>query len=118
LLDKKWDLTLTDSGLIALADSEAYTTAQNVANECRRFLHDSYFDHDAGIPHFMIELGQKAKISDAAVRTALRTAALRVADVERVLDVEFEAFDSVTRALTGRITFTCKSTGTAQTVRI
>ena len=58
LLDEHWDITLTQSGRMAVALGD-YATAQNVANECRLFTNDACFDQQRGIPYFLLALGQK-----------------------------------------------------------
>lgn len=101
-LSSDWDIYLSDTGQFKEYVG-AWSTAQAVANECRRFLNDTYFDYDIGIPHFDIELGHP--LPEAPFRNALRNAALRVDDVAEVIDVEIESFDKDTRVLTGNITF-------------
>jgi hypothetical protein len=98
---------LTGTGKIRVTDSEPYATAQAAANECRRFVGDSYFDHDIGIPHYRVELGRPP--TDAVLRAQVRKAALRVNDVAAVLSVELDGFDRETRTLTGRVSFTTRS---------
>lgn len=102
-LDSNWDIYLTGTGKIALHDT-AMATAQNVANEIRRFYHDTYFDYDLGIPHFDIELGHK--LPAARLTSAIRDAALRVDDVAEILDITFDDVSRETRILTGEIAFT------------
>ena len=102
LLTKNWDVTLDASGRIALV-GEDYATAQNVANEARLFTEDAYFIQDQGIPHFIIELGQR--VNPSVLRSYLRRAALRVPDVKEVLSVDILSFDPKTRTLTGDIQF-------------
>lgn len=101
-LNSDWDIYLSDTGQFKEYVGN-WSTAQAVANECRRFLNDTYFDYDIGVPHFDIELGQP--LPEAPFRNALRNAALRVDDVAEVIDVEIESFDKDTRVLTGNITF-------------
>jgi hypothetical protein len=103
LLDGNWDVTLNGAGGLALAEG-AYATAQNVANECRRFTRDSYFDFDAGVPHFMLELGGRTP-PRPLLRTYLRRAAMRVADVREVTGIETEGLDRESRTLGGAVWF-------------
>ena len=103
LLDKNWDICLDKSGRIAVADGP-YATAQAVANECRLFTQDAYFEPDRGIPYYLIALGQK--LSPSVLRARLRDAAYLVEDVEDVTDVVLESLDTETRKVTGEIKFT------------
>ena len=105
LLNGNWDLTLDKSGRIAVVDG-AYATAQNVANECRLFTNDSYFEPGRGIPYYLIALGRK--LSPSVLRARLRDAAYLVEDVEDVTDVVLESLDTETRRVTGEIQFTSK----------
>lgn len=105
LLDQQWDLTLDKSGRIAVAEG-AYATAQNVANECRLFTQDAYFEPGRGIPYYLIALGRK--LSPSVLRARLRDAAFLVEDVEDVTDVVLESLDTETRKVTGEIQFTSK----------
>jgi hypothetical protein len=90
---------------IALAQG-AYATAQNVANECRLFTNDAYFEPSRGIPYYLVALGQK--LSPSVLRARLRDAALLVEDVEDVTDVVLESLDTETRRVTGEIQFTSR----------
>ena len=103
LLNGTWDLTLDKSGRIAVAEG-AYATAQNVANECRLFTQDAYFEPGRGIPYYLIALGRK--LSPSVLRARLRDAAYLVEDVEDVTDVVLESLDTETRKVTGEIQFT------------
>ena len=105
LLNSQWDLTLDKSGRIAVADG-AYATAQAVANECRLFTNDAYFETERGIPYYLIALGRK--LSPSVLRARLRDAAFLVEDVEDVTDVVLESLDTETRKVTGEIQFTSK----------
>jgi hypothetical protein len=102
-LTKDWDITLTPSGGLALAGG-AQATAQNVANEARLFIGDAYFVQDKGLPHFSTELGQPVSQS-SILRAQLSRAAGRVKDVARVLDINVEDFNPVSRTLSGSIRF-------------
>lgn len=112
-LSKKWDLELTDTGKIALK-SNAKAAAQNVANECRRFKNDSYFDYDVGIPYFSITLGKPR--DNAVLLSYVRKAVLRVKDVAAIEDIELDDFDSEARKLSGTIRFRTTSGGTLNDV--
>lgn len=101
-LSDSWDITTEGSGKIALYH-DSIATAQSVANECRRFINDSYFDYDIGIPHFNIELGHV--LPDSVLRSSLREAALRVSDVFEILDIDIDNIDREARLLTGSVTF-------------
>ncbi len=101
-LDKKWDVTLFGTGGISVTGNDL-ATAQAVANEARLFTEDAYFQQDSGIPHFIVELGNRVNLS--VLRSYLRKAALRVPDVLEVLAVEIISFDPATRTLTGDIRF-------------
>ena len=105
LLDKQWDLTLDKAGRIAIAEG-AYATAQNVANECRLFTNDAYFETERGIPYYLVALGRK--LSPSVLRARLRDAAMLVEDVEDVTEVMLESLDTETRRVTGEIQFTSK----------
>lgn len=110
LLNGDWDLTLDKSGRIAVAEG-AYATAQAVANECRLFTQDAYFEPDRGIPYYLIALGKK--LSPSVLRARLRDAAYLVEDVEDVTDVVLESLDTETRRVTGEIKFTSKEAESA-----
>ena len=103
LLDDNWDLCLDIQGNIAVSKG-AYSTAQNVANECRLFTDDAYFDTERGIPYFLIALGKDVSVSVLMAR--LREAALRVEDVAAVNSIQLDSLDTETRKLTGTIMFT------------
>lgn len=105
LLNGNWDLTLDKSGRIAVAEG-AYATAQAVANECRLFTDDAYYETERGIPYYLIALGRK--LSPSVLRARLRDAAYLVEDVEDVTDVVLESLDTETRRVTGEIKFTSK----------
>ena len=105
LLDSNWDLCLDKAGRIAIAEG-AYATAQAVANECRLFTDDAYFEPGRGIPYYLIALGRK--LSPSVLRARLRDAAMLVEDVEDVTEVVLESLDTETRKVTGEIQFTSK----------
>ena len=114
LLDENWDVQLTKSGRIAVSVGD-YATAQNVANECRLFTQDAYFDQDRGIPYFLLALGQK--VPGSALRARIRSAALLVEDVAVVTDVTLDTLNTDTRELTGEIRFTSRE-GTSVSVEL
>ena len=105
LLDSNWDLCLDKAGRIAIAEG-AYATAQAVANECRLFTDDAYFEPGRGIPYYLIALGRK--LSPSVLRARLRDAAMLVDDVEDVTEVVLESLDTETRRVTGEIQFTSR----------
>lgn len=102
MLNDKWDLCLDKGGRIRIVEG-GYATAQNVANECRLFTRDAYFDQQRGIPYYLIALGQK--LSPSVLRARLRDAALLVEDVAEVTDIVLESLDTETRRVTGDIQF-------------
>lgn len=102
-LNENWDLTLNDSGSMALCGSAALAAAQNVANACRLFTKDAYFAQNMGIPHFSVELGHRMPSSVFAAY--VRKAALSVPQVAEVQSVDIEGVDFETRALKGSVTF-------------
>lgn len=105
LLNENWDVTLTRSGRMAVALGD-YATAQNVANECRLFTEDAYFDQQRGIPYFLLALGQK--LPGSVLRARIRSAALLVDDVADVTSVTLDTLDTDTRELTGEVRFTSR----------
>lgn len=114
-LSDKWDLELTDTGRIALK-TNASATAQNVANECRRFRNDSYFDYDIGIPYFITTLGRAS--DNATLRSHVRQAILRVGDVVTIEEIALDDFDKETRTLKGTIQITTISGGTLNDIKL
>ena len=74
-LDAQWDLYTDDAGGLAVSDG-AYATAQNVANACRLFTEDAFYNPERGIPHFVADLG--VKLNPAVARAELQAAALSV----------------------------------------
>lgn len=105
LLDSNWDLCLDKAGRIAIAEG-AYATAQAVANECRLFTDDAYFEPGRGIPYYLVALGRK--LSPSVLRARLRDAAMLVDDVEDVTEVVLESLDTETRRVTGEIQVTSR----------
>lgn len=74
----KWDLFVDKNGKIANCYAE-YAIAQNVANACRLFIKDAYYDEERGIPHFALELKEQPSID--ILKNRLRDAALEVKGV-------------------------------------
>lgn len=110
-----WDIQLTESGRLDVATGD-YATAQNVANECRLFTQDAYFDQERGIPYYQIALGQKPSAS--ALRAALQEQAEYVDDVETVEEINLETLDTETRKMTGDIRFTSVESSNALTTNL
>lgn len=62
LLDQTtWDLVLDINGNIAVC-ADPYTTAQEVANACRTFQGECYYDTSLGVPYFQDILGKNPPI--------------------------------------------------------
>ena len=95
-----WDLALDGAGQIKVT-SGPYAIAQNVANACRLFTNDAWYDPDKGIPHFAIDLGQRPSV--AVVRNRIRKASLSVEGVANA-DVQVEGVTD--RNMTGNIALT------------
>lgn len=76
-LNGKWDITLDSVGKIKTT-SDAYAIAQNAANAVRLFKNDAYFAQTKGIPHFDIELGKRATISESVLRSRIKKTVLGV----------------------------------------
>ena len=102
-LDENWDLVLDGNGNPKMLTG-VEAVCQNVANECRLFLHDAYFRYDEGIDWFTDQLGQK--IQRSVLTQRLRNAALSVEGVLSVQSVEISEIDQKTRTLHGTITIT------------
>lgn len=102
-LNNNWDIFVNEDGNIATV-SDDYAIAQNAANAVRLFTNDAYFNKDRGIPHFDIELGQKAITSRSTLANRIRKAVL---NVDGVTDVEVSLnFINSTRTYTGEIYIT------------
>ena len=99
-LNDRWDIYLNGSGNIDVA-TEAYATAQDVANAIRLFRNDAYFAWNEGVPHFALNLGVYP--SRAAVRARYRAAALGISNVHDA-HVEIFEIDDETRVMTGEVT--------------
>lgn len=102
-----WDISIDSAGQIAVSTGP-YAIAQDVANACRLFTDDAYYDPRRGVPHFSIELGRIP--NGAMLRQKLRQAAL---SVEGVADVRFENLIINDRVLTGDIRLTLTTGETA-----
>jgi hypothetical protein len=74
----EWDLVVDAVGNIAMA-SEPYSTSQSVANECRTFLGEVYYDTTRGIPYSSQILGKSTPIE--YTKAQLVAAALLVPEV-------------------------------------
>lgn len=102
-LNNKWDIFVNENGDIATLD-DTYAIAQNAANAVRLFTNDAYFNTDRGIPHYDIELGNKAIPNRSTLTNRIRNAVL---DVDGVDDVEVVLeFNNLTRTYGGIIYIT------------
>lgn len=102
-LNDKWDIFVNKNGDIATT-SDTYAIAQNAANAVRLFTNDAYFDTQRGIPHYDIELGNKAVPNRSTLTNRIRNAVQEingVDDVEVVLE-----FNNATRTYEGNIYIT------------
>ena len=102
-LTTDWDIQLDPSGNIKLCDG-AYAVAQEVANKVRLFTNDAYYEPNKGIPHFVVDLGQRPM--ESVVRSRIKQAALSVTQVASVKIFEIAVEN---RVLTGRIELTLKN---------
>lgn len=102
-LDENWDLVLDGNGNPKMLTG-VEAVCQNVANECRLFLHDAYFRYDEGIDWFTDQLGQK--IQESVLMSRLRNAALSVDGVLTVQSIEITELDQKTRTLHGVVNLT------------
>lgn len=110
LLDRTvWDLVLDTSGNIAVA-TEPYAIAQDVANACRLFAAELWYDTTKGIPYFAEILGRWPPL--AVVRAELVKAALTVPGV---VSAQVVISDLTGRTLTGQVRF-IDTTGASQGV--
>jgi len=104
LLDRTaWDLCLDAGGDIAVA-AEPYSTAQDVASECRVFAGECYYDTTRGIPYFDQALGryQPAPV----LRALLEAAAMQVPGVTAATVTLSGLGD---RSVTGQVQFRTNS---------
>ena len=99
-LSPDWDLELDGNGNPKML-TELDAICQNVANECRLFLHDAYFRYDEGIDWFTDQLGQKIQLS--VLTSRLRNAALSVDGVLSVRSIDIDELNQKTRTLHGVI---------------
>ena len=97
-LSPDWDLELDGNGNPKMLTG-VEAVCQNVANECRLFLHDAYFRYGEGIDWFTDQLGQK--IQESVLMSRLRNAALSVDGVLSVQSIEITELDQKTRTLHG-----------------
>lgn len=88
----KWDLFVDKNGKIANCYAE-YAIAQNVANACRLFTKDAYYNEDRGIPHFALELKEQPSID--ILKNRLRDAALEVEGVADAKVVQLSTTDRI-----------------------
>jgi hypothetical protein len=103
-LNESWDIFLDGAGNIAQYQG-ALATAQNLANECRLFTRDAYFQQDRGIPHYLLELGGKTPVKPL-LRTYIKRACLGIPDILEIKKIELEEFDEENRTLSGHIQVT------------
>lgn len=98
-LSENWDLKIgADGSLKRVTGKDA--TIQNVANECRCFRDDLFFERDRGVNWFNAQLGQVPQ--KQVMRTKLREAALTVDGVQSVESVEIAQLTK-DRSLGGQI---------------
>jgi len=110
LLDRTaWDLILDASGNIAVATAP-YSRAQDVANACRLFSGELWYDTNKGIPYDSEILGQWPPLS--LVRERLAQAAMTV---DGVVSAQVVITSLNGRNLTGQVQFTDKD-GASDTV--
>lgn len=102
-----WDITLNQGGSLATCTGD-YALAQDVANRIRLFTDDAYYQPDDGIPHFVLDLGQK--VSESLVRARYREQALTVSGVTSATISDLSVSD---RVMTGTIEITTENGGTA-----
>lgn len=102
-LNNKWDIFVDANGNVATVGGD-YAIAQSAANAVRLFLNDAYFDKNKGIPHFNIELGQKAAPARSVLSNRIKKAVLQVqgvVDAEVILD-----YNEKTRTFGGNVVLT------------
>ena len=94
---------MLDSGGNIRTATGAYGIAQNVANRVRLFTNDAYYDPDRGIPHFVVDLGQK--VNERLVTAEIERAAVSEPGVVSAELVELSLTDTddvqTDRVLTG-----------------
>ena len=96
-LDEKWDITLNSVGDIETTNGD-YAIAQEVANQIRLFTNDAYYNSESGIPHFILDLGQRP--IESLVKSRIKDACLLV---KGVADVNIKDVEVVDRVLKGKI---------------
>nr|DAH90085.1 MAG TPA: hypothetical protein [Caudoviricetes sp.] len=109
-----WDLSVGADGSLKTVKSDS-AILQNVANECRCFTNDLYFDRDRGIPWFDDQLGQKLR--PTLTRANLRAAALSVDGVESVESITLTYLGKSDRSLRAEIVVITEN-GTSGTVTV
>lgn len=104
MLNSQWDIFIDPNTKQLATTGGSYAIAQNVANACRLFTEDAFYDPDRGVPHFLLTLGQK--LSRPIARAELQSAALSVEGVAsaKLADVTVE-----NRALKGDLKITTES---------
>lgn len=95
-----WDLALTPTGDIAVADAP-YATAQDAASAIRTFSGEVYYDQSLGVPYRASILGQAPSAS--MLRAYFVKAALTVPDVTSA-QVFFSSFND--RQVSGQVQVT------------
>nr|DAV52481.1 MAG TPA: Protein of unknown function (DUF2634) [Caudoviricetes sp.] len=110
-LNKNWDIYVNENGDIATIDN-TYAIAQNAANAVRLFTNDAYFDTQRGIPHYDIELGNKAIPNRSTLTNRIKNAILEIENVDDV-EVVLE-FNNKTRTYGGNIYITTTDSTTIQ----
>lgn len=98
-LSTDWDLKIGADGSIKTVKG-IDATIQNVANECRCFKNDLYFDCERGTNWFNAQLGQVPQ--ENVMRTKLRESALRVDGVKSVEEIQISRLEK-DRSLGGHI---------------
>lgn len=103
-LTPEWDLQLDSAGNIQTCIND-YAVAQNVANSCRLFTNDAYFNVERGIPWFTVQLGKP--IMASLTTTWLRKTAAETEGVAEVKQVtlDLDNYDPRVRDLRGEILF-------------
>lgn len=94
----EWDLIASAAGDIAVCD-EPYAVAQAVANECKLFLGEGYYDATQGIPYDADVFNSNPNIS--LIETLMQTAAQNVPNVVSARAVLY--LDRTTRTVKGAV---------------
>lgn len=95
-----WDLTLDSNGDVAMI-RKARAVCQNVANECRLFLHDAYFRYDEGINWFTDQISHP--IRRILTENNLRQATESVEGVREIKSITIDGINTDNRVLSGVI---------------